>query len=383
MNGRLIVTLALLLALILLGSVAVFSVVNPNVQTVLATRTRVAQITRAAEQAATETAVARATSTQLAIEATQTAMPTSTATATPTLTPTSTYTPTPTMTPVPTSTPTPPPPTVTCPALVVGSERYVYSAPGGALVNTAELLPAATAVDVIGHIRDRGWVLVSHSGGVDGWVRSDFVEQVDPNCVPSEYSLAYLLGRDESSGTKTLLDETFASNENGWSSNDVDIFSIRKNYGEMVLPVTATDPVVVRSRNVELVEQSGAFDTILVFDRENLTFDGSVGFRFRVTDNHQWQVTVLSDCTVQVSADGETVNERLITPETNICRDDIPDQLEIKLDDNYLLRVILNGSEPFDTQLSDPSGIYSSGAIELEVGNANVDFYFMIVSQPQ
>lgn len=395
-NRNLLVILVLGIVIILMSCLLLFSMRNPVVANVLATRTQVAAITYSAGTAVAATANAQATQTRVAFAATETARPTNTPTltitpsptptetSTPTPTPTATPTETPTLTPIPTLTPTPVPLASNCAATVLGTDRLVFGTPGGVLLNTAQVVPANTAVQVIGVGRDRGWYRINYNENQTGWIRSDLIEFSEPGCTVTEYTLAYMLGLDESFGRKTILDETFDGSDYLWTLDGQTLFPRLTSYDDFYLRVSTSSSAVIRSTTPGMNRQTGPFTTLVSFDRENAAGDSYVGLRFRSSDNQYLQVRVLNDCTIQVFATTEKKADRPVSGLTNLCNSEtsMPDQLLVSMSEDYRLKVQINDALPLEIRLEDLTGAYNEGAIELEVFNAIVQFYYMIVVQP-
>jgi hypothetical protein len=177
---------------------------------------RGARLTQIAAGLLTQTAAAAQAvgATQVAFLPTQTALAgaTQTEAARPTVTTTPTATPTNTSTP----TATPPAAIVACPATVAGTHQFLYPVPGGGRVHAALPVPSGSAVSIIGRLRDQGWVQVETQDGANGWMRGDAVAPSQPGCQANIYELSYVLGMV--SGRQVLADDTFVSNENGWTN---------------------------------------------------------------------------------------------------------------------------------------------------------------------
>lgn len=392
-NRNLLIILGLGIIIVLMSCFLLYNMQNPVVIKELATRTRVAAVTSSVETAVAATANAQTTQTRLAFEATETARPTSTPTLTitpsPTPTETPTISPTPTATPTETPTLTPIPPTPVplarnCAATVLGTDRLVFETPGGALLNTAQTLPANTLVQVIGVGRDRGWYRINYNENQTGWIRSDLIQLSETGCTITEYTLAYMLGLDESFGRKTILDDTFDGSNYLWTLEGQTLFPQLTGYDDFYLRVSTSNSAVIRSTNPVMNRQTGPFTALVSFDRENAAGDSYVGLRFRSSDNQYLQVRVLNDCTIQVFETTEKKTDRPVLGLTNTCNSDtsMPDQLLVSMTEDYRITIQINDARPIETRLEDLTGTYNEGAMELEMFNAVVRFYYMVVVQP-
>lgn len=351
------------------------------------TNRRITRLTQIADNqlAATASATQAKGATQLAQLPTQTALagatqteaarPTTTASPTPTLTPTNTATPT------PTPTATLPPVVVECPATVAGTERLLYPVPGGGQVSDAILLTRASPITIIGRLEDDGWLQVRTGEGVVGWMRGDVISSNSSNCQPTIYDLSYLLGMVE--GQAVIADDTFISNENGWTNNLGEPLSpVLNASGDAQLVLTTSAVDVLRPSNPRLRDLP-AFELATSFSRVNFVSDSYVGVRFRANDLTAYEVRVLRNCEIGVYATNGLVFSRPVDPGENTCTDDLEDWLMISFTTDYVLTIHFNDADPFEVRLEDPAGLYSGGGLELVVGNAKATFSYVVVTAPR
>ncbi len=327
----------------------------------------------------TSTVTAAAAQTQIAFQPTQTAVAgaTQTEVARPTITPTPTNTPTPTFTP----TATQPAAIVGCPASVAGTGRLMYSVPGGGRLKNSVLLPNGTGLTLIGRLRDGGWYQVKTDSNQIGWMRSDVLALPQTNCQPNTYDLSYLLGL--TSGQRVVADDTFVSNENGWTrAAGVPVSPLLSAYGDaqLVLSTTGVDRLTPTNPALKHVP---SFQIATSFSRENFFSDSYVGVRFRDSGLTYYEVRILRDCRIVVLAVNQPVFTRPVDPGANTCTDDLEDWLVVSLTPDYHLTIQLNDAEPVDVVLQDPSGLYTGGGLELVVAKARVTVSYLVVTVPQ
>lgn len=395
MNNRLLIPLVLFVAIVVMLLLVGYSLINPGVSNTLATRTRVAVVQHAAEVRQTETRAAEATQTRVAFAATETARPTNTlppsATPTPTDTPTlvPTDTATPTVTPPPTTTATPAPSLSACAATTDGTARLAYERPGGARLATSRELPPGSAVTVGGQVPGNSWYYITFGDGQFGWIRKDFVRLTDPACGVVTFSLAYLLDMDASAGRLALIEENFADNTYQWTANGAVVSSRTTGAnegalppGEAVLTSRNRNAVLLQPSSTALANQTGPFTAIMAFTRRPLELPSAVGLRFRVSAAGALKVTVDSECMVRFYENDQLLHERQALPAVNDCNDDIPDDLEVRMDDSYRVSVTVNGAEPVDATFKDPNGLFAGGGIDVEVVNTEFALLYFLVSQP-
>lgn len=342
---------------------------------------RSARLTQNAATRLVETAVATQAlgATRLAQLPTQTAVAGATQTeeARPTTTATATVTPTPT----PTPTATRPAAIVECPATVAGTERLLYPVPGGGRVRDAVLLPRANPVTIIGRLEDQGWLQVRTQEGAVGWIHSDVLTPNSPNCQANVYDLSYLLGMVD--GREVVADDTFISNENGWTNSAGEPLSpILSADGDAQLVLATNSLDVLRPSNSRL-QDLPAFELAISFSRVNFVRDSYVGVRFRANDLTSYEVRVLRNCQIGVYATNGLVFTRPVDPGDNTCVDGLEDWLMVSFTPDYRLTVQFNDADPFEVRLEDPSGLYTGGGLELVVGQARATFSYIIVTAPR
>jgi hypothetical protein len=339
--------------------------------------TRVAQIALN-YQNATATVTAAVAQTQIAFRPTQTAVAgaTQTEAARPTITPTPTNTPTPTFTPTATQAAA----VVGCPASVAGTGRLMYSVPGGGRLKNSVLLPSGTSVTLIGRLKDNGWYQVKTDSNQIGWMRSDVLTLPGTNCQPNTYDLSYLLGM--TNGQRVVADDTFVSNENGWTNAAGAALSpVLSDYGDAQLVLTTSGVDKLQPTNPAL-KKVPVFQLATSFSRVNFFSDSYVGVRFRDSGLTYYEVRILRDCRVVVLAVNQPVFTRPVDPGANTCTDDLEDWLVVSLTKDYQLTIQLNDAEPVVVTLQDPSGLYTGGGIELVVGKARVTVSYIVVTAP-
>lgn len=326
----------------------------------------------------TSTVTAAVAATQIAFQPTQTAVAGSTQTeaARPTITPTPTSTPTPTFTP----TATQPAAVVSCPASVAGTDRLMYTVPGGGRLKNSVLLPSGAGVSLVGRLKDGGWYQVKTDAGDVGWMRSDMLAFSQPNCQPNTYDVSYLLGL--AAGRRVVADDTFVSNENGWTNAaGVPLSPVLSPYGDAQLVLNTNGVDQLRPSNSAL-KKVPTFQLVTSFSRLNFFSDSYVGVRFRDSGLTHYEVRLLRDCSLVVLAVNQTIFTRPVDPGANTCTDDLEDYLVVTLTPDYRLTVQINDSEPIQVILQDPSGLYTGGGLELVVGQARVTFSYIVVTAP-
>ena len=374
-NSRVTLTVVVgLIGLILLCSL-LGAVYAPNY-----TGRRGARLSQIASSYVAQTASATAAiaNTQIAFRPTQTALAgaTQTEAARPTITPTPTSTPTSTFTPTPTQAAS----VVGCPASAAGTDRLMYTVPGGGRLKNALLLPSGASLTVIGRLKDAGWYQVKTDAGQVGWMRSDVLAFGQPNCQPNTYDLSYLLGM--AAGRRVVVDDTFVSNENGWVNGaGAPISPVISSYGDAQLVVTTSGVEQLRSTNPNL-KKVPVFQLATSFSRVNFFTDSYVGVRFRDSGLTYYEVRILRDCRLVVLAVNHPVFTRPLDPGANNCNDDLEDWLTVTFTADYHLTIQLNDSEPVEVVLQDPSGLYTGGGLELVVAQARATFSYLVVTTP-
>jgi hypothetical protein len=328
---------------------------------------------------ATSTVTAAVAQTQIAFQPTQTAVAGATQTeiARPTITPTPTNTPTPTFTP----TATQPAAVVGCPASVVGTGQRMYSVPGGGRLKNSVLLPNGTSVTLIGRLRDGGWYQVKTDSNQIGWMRSDVLALAGGDCQANTYDLSYLLGL--TTGQRVVADDTFVSNENGWTNAAGKAVSpVLSAYADaqLVLSTSGVDRLTASNPALKHVPD---FHLVTSFSRENFFSDSYVGVRFRDSGLTYYEVRILRDCRIVVLAVNQSIFTRPVEPGANTCTDDLEDWLVVSLTPDDHLTIQLNDAEPVDVVLQDPSGLYTGGGLELVVAKARVTISYLVVTAPQ
>jgi len=328
---------------------------------------------------ATATVTAAVAQTQIAFRPTQTAVAgaTQTEAARPTITPTPTNTPTPTFTPTATQAAA----IVGCPASVAGTGRLMYSVPGGGRLKNAVLLPSGTGVTLIGRLKDNGWYQVKTDSNQIGWMRSDVLALPGSDCQPNTYDLSYLLGL--TNGQHVVADDTFVSNENGWTNAaGAPLSPVLSPYGDAQLVLTTSGIDRLQPSNPAL-KKVPVFKLTTSFSRVNFFSDSYVGVRFRDSGVTYYEVHILRDCRVVVLAVNQPVFTRPVDPGANTCTDDLEDWLVVSLTADYQLTIQLNDAEPVVVTLQDPSGLYTGGGLEFVVGKARATISYMVVTEPQ
>ena len=326
----------------------------------------------------TATATAAIAATQIAFQPTETAVAgaTQTESARPTITPTPTATPTATFTP----TATQPAPVVGCPATVTGDNRTLYTVPGGGRLKNAVLLPSQATVTLVGRLKDAGWYQVKTDSNQVGWMRSDSLVQNQGNCQPNTYDLSYLLGL--TTGQKVVADDTFVSNENGWTNQaGAAISPVISPYGDAQLVINTNGVDQLRPSNPAL-KHVPVFTMATSFSRLDFFSDSYVGLRFRDSGLTYFEVRILRDCRLVVLAVNNPVFTRPIDPGANTCGDNLEDWLMVSFTADYRLTVQLNDSEPVIVTLSDPSSLYTGGGIEMVVSQARATFSYVVITVP-
>jgi hypothetical protein len=375
-NNRVSLTVLVSLIVIVLACLGLGAAYAPYY-----TGRRAARITQIAigHQNATATVTAAVAQTQIAFRPTQTAVAgaSQTEAARPTITPTPTNTPTPTFTP----TPTQPAAVVGCPASVAGTGRLMYSVPGGGRLKNSVLLPSGTSLTLIGRLRDEGWYQVKTDSNQIGWMRSDVLALAGGNCQPNTYDLSYLLGM--AAGQKVVADDTFVSNENGWTNAaGAPISPVLSPYGDAQLVLTTSGADRLEPSNPAL-KQVPNFQLATSFSRVNFFSDSYVGVRFRDSGLTYYEVRILRDCRVVVLAVNQQIFTRPVEPGANTCTDDLEDWLVVSLTPDYHLTIQLNDAEPVEVTLQDPNGLYTGGGLEFVVGKARATISYLVVTAPQ
>jgi hypothetical protein len=327
----------------------------------------------------TATVTAAVADTQIAFRPTQTAVAgaTQTEVARPTITPTPTSTPTPTFTP----TATQPAAVVGCPATVGGDNRVMYTVPGGGRLKNAVNFPGGETVTLVGRLRDAGWYQVKTDAGQIGWMRSDSLTLNQANCQPNTYDLSYLLGL--TTGRRVVADDTFVSNENGWTNQaGAPLSPVISPYGDAQLVINTNGMDELRPSNSAL-KHVPSFLLATSFSRLDFFSNSYVGVRFRDNGLTYFEVRILRDCTLVVLAVNQPIFTRPIDPGANTCSDNQEDWLMVSLTPDYRLTVQLNDAEPVDVELQDPSNLYTGGGIEMVVSQARATFSYWVVTAPQ
>lgn len=398
MNQRIMIILGVFFLGLVFICGSLFSLYTPVWQELLATvqleRTQVAAInqatamalTRSAEQAATQAAQTR-TAEIIARETAQASATAeaivATAQAATAMAATLTAMPTPTLTPTSTPTSTPPPQANVCQAAVSGTDRLVFSVPGGGRRVDAQLLPVGTAIALTGRLKDMGWYQASYQEE-SVWIRSDFVVFADNGCQLVIYDLSYLLGELEQ-GEQLILDETFATNENRWvNSSGALLIPSRTSYGDARIRIEANtiDPQVIGVNNNSKLEDLSAVKVVTSFERSNFTSEGYVGLRLRGNDGNYYAVRVRSNCRVDVYETEVLVSRTELSPGENGCGDDAEDFLAITLDTNYQLEIRLNDADSLRVTLADPEGKYIRGEVQFEVSNVIAEISYVVITVP-
>ena len=384
MNTRAVILTLIIIGLIFLICISLSALNAPRLQSIRATATIVAIVAQAQEISATQTAKANsqyqqmtqlaedsANATNEALNAiTQTAEYISTQAAIPTETPTPTVT----------ITPTPIPVGVVCTAKITGSDRYLFPYPDSSMPERAIKIRRDSSVEIIGRLDDHGWVKARFQDNPPGWLRSDFYTQDENSCVPTEFNLHYLLEEDTTK-QDILLEDTFFTNTNRWmNSQGQDMFPFVDEFGDSRLSLRSPE---LETANPSRLESINSFKLITSFTRADINSSSFVGFRFRSNPPNYLELRILRDCKVEVYTKDTLFFKGKVDSGTNTCNDGIDDFVNLTLDQNYLLQLIINDSDPLPVQLEDPQGIYASGGLTLLVNAADANFSYLLVTQPR
>ena len=270
---------------------------------------------------------------------------------------------------------------VACPATVVGTGKLMYSVPGGGHVRDAVPLPNGTSITIIARLKDDGWLQVKTDTGAVGWLRSDALTPSSTTCHANVYDLSYLLGL--ANGRQVVADDTFVSNENGWTNAaGAPMSPVLSDYGDAQLIISTNSVDMLRPSNPRL-QHLPAFELVTSFTRVNFVTDSYVGVRFRANNLTYYEVRILPDCRLVVLAVNQPVFSRPIDPGPHNCNDAQEDWLDVSFTTGYLLTVQLNDANPVQVQLNDPAGLYTGGGLELVVGQAKATFSFIVVTAPR
>jgi hypothetical protein len=257
----------------------------------------------------------------------------------------------------------------------------MVTTPGGGRLKNSVQLQSGSSVTVVGRLKDAGWYQVKTDAGQLGWMRSDQLAFASADCQATTYDLSYLMGLT-TTGRRVVADDTFVSNENGWTNQaGAKLSPVISDYGDAQLVITTNGVDQLRPSNPAL-KQLPAFQLITSFGRVNFFSDSYVGLRFRDSGLTYFEVRLLRDCTLVVLAVNQPVFTRPLQTGANTCNDDTEDWLMVTLTPDDHLTVQLNDAEPVDVVLSDPSKLYTGGGLEMVVGQSRATFSYVVITVP-
>lgn len=288
----------------------------------------------------------------------------------------------PTITPSPTLTPIPPTmaPYIFCDSLVQGTNRYLYPLPsfGYNRALTTSIKPKME-VKVIGKLPNLGWVKVRF-GDVEGWMRNEYLEYVEPNCTPNSYPLSFLLGIT-SEGEVVVVDDTFVSNANSWTDSLGNTLSATILSGDAKLKVKTSGSELITTYALQPNSNLNAFHLNTSITINSSSNSSSFGFRFRDSGTNFYQAIITpSTCSLSVYQTDELLYQANLNPKA--CADRYYG-VELSLDANYILDLKINGFEPITVALQDPNGLFVLGGIQLVANAIDLDWNYIVVTLPR
>jgi hypothetical protein len=297
--------------------------------------------------------------------------------------PTITFTPTQTRETTPTN--TPPPKEVVCRTKIRFQDRIMYPFPGGGVKRGAVVIPTTSEIDVIGRIEDQGWFKVRYLDQ-EGWMRSDKFELPD-DCRPTQYDISHLLGL-VGPEYDLLFEDAFVGNKGRWVINrENSIFPELTYYGEdqLIYESSEDQTTLLTSENPAMASLED-FRFIVAFYRviheaENSWF----GLRFRESENGYYSITLNPFCELSIYATNEVAFRRELVFQRDVHKSICSESLflvDIELR-GYDLVIRINDSDPINILLDDPSDLFSSGTVGVEVYNSRIEVDYIIVLKPK
>lgn len=325
----------------------------------------------------TRTAVVAGEITQF-VEATNTAIVAAeqgTLSAAETLTAVPTFTLTPTLIPTPTSAPS----AIICSAKVSRNDGAYYLFPS---INykVSEKIENNSPISILGRWPDKGWYKISVNGK-EGWIRDNFAKLDDSNCIPTIFTVSYLLGLDQK-GLLPLLNDTFASNENVWmDQNEIAIKPIANGQtGDQQL-ILNTDAQLTVGADNQLVQKIDAFQLVTSVTFSSPGEDNSYyGIRFRDNDASYYEIRIFPGdlCRVDVFVTGqEGINSFFMDRKACVTNSYF---VEMSLSPSSSLDLSVNGYNTIsEFNFKDGDGVFKNGTIRLVVSNGSASFDFITI----
>ena len=371
MKSRLNILTVVLIAIIILICSASYLLYTPTFERELSIRqaTKTQEMRLLAFENSTSTAWANSTSESQ--NATESFFAELTRSA-PTMTTTFTITPTSSATPSPTTASTP----IDCDVRVKTDDTYLYLAPSLGMADTDSTLDAGQTMDVIGSIDDQAWHKV-YTGSETGWIRRDMVTLVD--CLPSIYDLSYLL--EFTTGEKTVIDDTFIGNENFWiDSQNVSVNPVRNPIGDQLLQLEARELRTI-SPSREGLDSIGNFKLVLAYNSiAKVSSESLVGVRFWVSEQDSYyEIGLTAGCDMLISKNGNIIFEQQLSPKTCLGQ---YQYWELELTSGNNLVATINGDSPFSIVLPVIQGQDNFGGIQLFAKQSDVQFEFLVITDP-
>jgi hypothetical protein len=292
---------------------------------------------------------------------------------------------------IPTLTSQPP----SCRAIVIGGDRFALQLPGSGM-RTGEInLPNGAEVLIKGRIPDHGWFPISYAG-LDGWVRSDFID-FDSSCVmtlPVSKLLFFI--QNTPLGYKIMYEDTFYDDQGSWVDFENRKITSRTSneYGDYFLTISSESRDLRGAKLVNAnLQRVGDFELQMSLSplvNSSTTSTGYFGIRFHVSEDRgdYYELRILRKCDIQLfrvqrdTGYSPIYNTRLRFPlEMSNCSDGIDDYLRLSVRNNLVTGQINDLRLP-EIQLSDPNGLLSIGGIELVASEFNTRVYYLVITAP-
>ncbi len=289
-----------------------------------------------------------------------------------------TFTLTPTLIPTSTSAPS----AIICTGKVSGADRSYYLFPN---INyrVSEEVANNYPISVLGRWPDKGWYKVSVNGK-EGWIRDSFTKLDDVSCIPTIFTVSYLLGLDQEN-LHPILNDTFASNENIWKDqNGTSIKPIANTQtGDQQLVLNTKDLLIVTTDN-QALQNVPVFDLVTSVTFSSRGGENSYfGVRFRENNANYYEIRIFPGdvCRVDVfDSEQEGQNSFFIDRKACVTNSYF---VELSLNENSTLNLLVNGYDTIsEFNLRDDVESLNGGAIKLFSENGNASFDFITVLSP-
>lgn len=295
----------------------------------------------------------------------------------------------------PTSTFTLTPETPKCVAKVVGGERTLWQLPTRGVKEGGISLPNGAQVSIENHLSDYGWLPV-HFGSQYGWLRSDFIT-FDQSCLTGlPHSDLVPLLQSVPIGYEALYEDTFYDDRGTWLDleNRKITSRISDEFGDYYLSISAGTKELRGARlNAPELQQIENFELQMSISPVIGSITEASGYfaiRFHVSEDRRsyYELRLLRRCQIQLfrveSYEYTLINDtKLNFPSLeSSCNDGTEEYIRLSITDNVITGQINDLRLPI-IQNSDPSGVLSTGSIELLSSESTFRIYFLMILKPE